>query len=70
VTQDRSLNWFYVPLLPKPLKGEHIEIRDFGSFSIRHYDAYSGRNPKTGKEIMVKPKKLPFLWSGKISESL
>jgi len=37
-----------------------IEIRGFGSFSVREYEAYNGRNPKTGKKIAVKPKKLPF----------
>jgi integration host factor subunit beta len=42
-----------------------IEIRGVGSFSVREYEAYSGRNPKTGKKIAVKPKKLPFFKVGK-----
>ena len=46
-------------------RGEHIELRDFGSFSIRQYGSYSGRNPKTGEGIQVKPKKLPFFKPGK-----
>ena len=46
-------------------KGENIEIRGFGSFSVRHYDSYSGRNPKTGKKIKVKPKKRPYFKVGK-----
>ncbi|MGI9569697.1 MAG: HU family DNA-binding protein [Desulfobulbia bacterium] len=46
-------------------RGEHIELRDFGSFSIRQYGSYSGRNPKTGEAIPVKPKKLPFFKPGK-----
>jgi len=37
-----------------------IEIRGLGSFSVRNYDAYTGRNPKTGKTTNVKSKKLPF----------
>lgn len=45
--------------------GERIEVRGFGSFEIREYDAYSGRNPKTGEPIQVKPKKLPFFKVGK-----
>lgn len=45
--------------------GERIELRGFGSFEIRDYDAYSGRNPKTGEVIQVKPKKLPFFKVGK-----
>jgi len=46
-------------------RGESIEIRGFGSFVIKQYDAYDGRNPKTGKQITVKPKKLPFFKVGK-----
>ena len=46
-------------------RGESIEIRGFGSFVIKQYDSYEGRNPKTGKKIKVKPKKLPFFKVGK-----
>jgi len=46
-------------------KGGRIEIRGFGSFVVREYDAYTGRNPKTGKSIKVSPKKLPFFKVGK-----
>jgi len=45
--------------------GERIEIRGFGSFTVRQYDGYTGRNPKTGEETVVKPKKLPFFKPGK-----
>ncbi len=46
-------------------EGDNIEIRGFGSFVIKKYQAYEGRNPKTGKKIQVKPKKLPFFKVGK-----
>ena len=46
-------------------KGQRIEIRGFGSFEIRAYDAYQGHNPRTGKPVQVKPKKLPFFKAGK-----
>lgn len=46
-------------------KGENIEIRGFGSFVVKEYDSYFGRNPKTGEKIEVKPKKLPFFKVGK-----
>jgi integration host factor subunit beta len=46
-------------------KGERIEIRGFGSFSVRKYGAYTGRNPKTGKKTEVGPKRLPFFKVGK-----
>ncbi len=47
------------------LLGDRIEIRGFGSFQIRNYEGYTGRNPKTGQEIVVEPKKLPFFKIGK-----
>ena len=47
------------------IAGDRIEIRGFGSFEIREYEGYSGRNPKTGLEVTVKPKKLPFFKVGK-----
>ena len=48
------------------LKNEgRIEIRGFGSFTVRKYKAYKGRNPKTGKTVAVKPKKLPFFKVGR-----
>ena len=46
-------------------KGEGIEIRGFGSFTVRQYGAYKGRNPKTGEFVDVPPKKLPFFKVGK-----
>lgn len=45
--------------------GGRIEIRGFGSFVVRNYEAYTGRNPKTGKNIKVSPKRLPFFKVGK-----
>ena len=42
-----------------------IEIRGFGSFSVRNYGAYTGKNPKNGKKTEVGAKKLPFFKVGK-----
>jgi integration host factor subunit beta len=39
--------------------GGRIEIRGFGSFFTKGYKAYKGRNPRTGNEVTVPPKKLP-----------
>ena len=47
------------------VRGDGIEIRGFGSFTVREYGAYTGRNPKTGEKIPVAPKKLPFFKVGK-----
>jgi len=46
-------------------KGGRIEIRGFGSFSVREYEGYTGRNPKTGAKTVVKPKRSPFFKAGK-----
>ena len=45
--------------------GNRIEIRGFGSFEVREYQGYTGRNPKTGERIEVEVKRLPFFKAGK-----
>ncbi|MCA1743611.1 MAG: HU family DNA-binding protein [Desulfonatronovibrio sp.] len=45
--------------------GDRVEIRGFGSFKIKEYEGYQGRNPKTGEKVAVTPKKLPFFRAGK-----
>jgi integration host factor subunit beta len=44
---------------------DRIEIRGFGSFKVKSYPSYQGRNPRTGDTILVKSKKLPFFKAGK-----
>ena len=46
-------------------RGDSIEIRGFGSFVVKEYESYTGRNPKTGELITVRPKRLPFFILGK-----
>ena len=46
-------------------RGEGIEIRGFGSFTVRKYKAYEGRNPRTGETVHVAEKRLPFFKVGK-----
>ena len=46
-------------------RGEGIEIRGFGSFSVRQYPGREGRNPKTGEKVTVPPRKKPFFKVGK-----
>ncbi|HUU80298.1 MAG TPA: HU family DNA-binding protein [Acidobacteriota bacterium] len=47
------------------VRGERVEIRGLGSFKVKKYDGYKGRNPKTGAIIKVSQKKLPFFKVGK-----
>ena len=41
-------------------KGGRVEIRGFGSFKVKEYEPYTGRNPKTGEPIQIRGKKLPY----------
>lgn len=45
--------------------GGRVEIRGLCSFYVKSYKAYTGRNPKTGETVKIKPKKLPFFKCGK-----
>jgi integration host factor subunit beta len=45
--------------------GDRVEIRGLCSFYVKKYKAYTGRNPKTGEQVKIKPKKLPFFKCGK-----
>ncbi len=45
--------------------GGRVEIRGFGSFKVKDYEGYQGRNPKTGDFIDVQPKRMPFFRAGK-----
>ena len=47
------------------IRGERVEIRGLGSFKVKKYGGYRGRNPKTGEMIKVASKKLPFFKVGK-----
>ena len=47
------------------VRGDRIEIRGFGSWFVKQYKSYVGRNPKTGADVFVPEKKLPFFKVGK-----
>jgi len=47
------------------VQGKRVEIRGLSSFFVKKYKAYTGRNPKTGEKVLIKPKKLPFFKVGK-----
>lgn len=59
------VNTIFDSMASAMMSGDRIEIRGFGSFVINEYKSYTGRNPKTGESISVKPKKLPFFKVGK-----
>ncbi|MEO5667140.1 MAG: HU family DNA-binding protein [Bdellovibrionota bacterium] len=47
------------------VNGDRIEVRGFGSWYVKQYKSYTGRNPKTGTAVGVPEKKLPFFKVGK-----
>ena len=65
VNATRIVNLIFDGFKDALAKGDRIEIRGFGSLVMRDYKTYTGRNPKTGKEVEVKPKRLPFFKVGK-----
>lgn len=62
---DSITNTILDTLTETLVDGGGIEIRGFGSFVVKEYGSYQGRNPKSGKKIKVPPKKLPFFKVGK-----
>ena len=59
------VNTFFDCMKEALLQGDRVEIRGFGSFKIKEYGAYAGRNPRTGEKLEVQPKRLPFFRAGK-----
>lgn len=62
---EEIVNLIYRKMRETMVSSGRIEIRGFGSFVVKDYGAYQGRNPKTGQKIDVPPKKLPFFKVGK-----
>lgn len=62
---EHVVNIMFDTMVAALQQGERIEIRGFGSFEVRDYKAYEGRNPRTGDPVRVQPKRLPFFKVGK-----
>lgn len=62
---EEVVNLVFASMTEALAEGDRIEIRGLGSFVIKDYETYTGRNPKTGEPITVSPKKLPFFKVGK-----
>lgn len=73
ITKKRAedvVNLIFDSMVKAMVEGERIEIRGLGSFVVKSYGAYTGRNPRTGESIQVRPKKLPFFKVGKELKNL
>ena len=62
---EKVIDTFFDTITQSIVSGGRVEIRGFGSFMVKDYKPYIGRNPKTGSQIQVPPKKLPFFKVGK-----
>ena len=52
-------------VLRTTVSGVRVEIRGFGSFSVKHREARKGRNPRTGEAVQVPAKYVPYFRAGK-----
>ena len=59
------VNLFFNEMANALASGDRVEIRGLCSFYVKNYKPYTGRNPKTGQEVEIKPKTLPFFKCGK-----
>jgi len=65
IAAENVVNAIFEVMKAALLRGERIELRGFGSFAVKQYESYTGRNPKTGIAIAVAPKRLPVFKVGK-----
>ncbi len=59
------INIFFGEIVDALAGGDKVELRGFGSFRIRHRAAREGRNPKSGEQVIVPAKVVPFFRMGK-----
>jgi integration host factor subunit beta len=63
---ERVVETIFTSIGDSLARGARIEIRGFGSFTIRHREAHTGRNPRTGVTVEVSRKVIPFFQTGKL----
>ena len=62
---EKIVDAFFGEISDSLARGDRVELRGFGSFSLRHREERIGRNPRTGESVAVKAKNLPFFKAGK-----
>jgi len=65
ILTDKMVRIFFDRIKAALSAGDKVEIRGFGSFTLKKYKGYIGRNPKTGETVEVKLKQLPVFRTGK-----
>jgi len=63
---ERILNTVFEEIIEALSRGDRVELRGFGAFSVKSREARIGRNPRTGAAVQVDDKKVPFFKTGKL----
>ncbi|HTK83891.1 MAG TPA: integration host factor subunit beta [Patescibacteria group bacterium] len=62
---ERIVDTIFDEITAALAKGDRVELRGFGAFSVKKREARTGRNPRTGESVTVQAKSLPFFKTGK-----
>jgi integration host factor subunit beta len=63
---ENIVNTIFEEIIGAMAKGDRVELRGFGAFSVKKRDARTGRNPRTGESVAVEQKHVPFFKTGKL----
>ena len=63
---ERIVNTIFEEVIEAMARGDRVELRGFGEFSVKHREARTGRNPRTGEAVDVDEKHVPFFKTGKL----
>lgn len=63
---ERIVNTIFDEITDAMARGDRVELRGFGAFSVKKRDARVGRNPRTGESVNVEEKHVPFFKTGKL----
>lgn len=63
---ERIVNTIFEEIIEAMARGDRVELRGFGAFSVKHREARTGRNPRTGEAVEVDEKHVPFFKTGKL----
>jgi len=63
---ERIVGTIFEEITAAMTRGERVELRGFGAFSVKKRDARLGRNPRTGEAVDVDQKHVPFFKTGKL----
>lgn len=63
---ERIVNTIFDEVTDAMSRGDRVELRGFGAFSVKQRDARVGRNPRTGETVQVEEKHVPFFKTGKL----